>query len=87
METIAEGDELTGASWSPNQQMIAFQIKSAVDGMEDSGIYLYDIPSGKSKPIAVNIDKAKISWSPSGNKIAFAELNESHYNSSIIYLK
>ena len=87
LETIVEGDDLTGASWSPNQQMIAFHIKSAVDGIEDSGIYLYDIPSGKSQPIAVNIDKAKISWSPSGKKITFAEFNESHYNSSIIYLK
>ncbi|WIV13680.1 hypothetical protein [Proteiniborus sp. MB09-C3] len=87
LETIAEGNELTGVSWSPNQQMIAFHLKSIVDGVEGSGIYLYDISAGKSIRIAANIDNAKISWSPSSNKIAFTEFHESNYNSSIIYLK
>ena len=78
---------MTGASWSPNQQMIAYQLKSSVNGVDSSGLYLHDVLTGKSVQIAENVGNAKISWSPSGNKIAVTELDERNYISSIIYLK
>ena len=87
LKTITEGSEVTGASWSPNQLMIAYQLKSVINGVESSGIYLYDVLTDKSVQIAANVGNASIRWSPSGKKIAVTELDERNYNSSIIYLK
>lgn len=87
LSTIAEGSELTGASWSPNQQIIAYQLNSSNNGVDSSGIYLYDVLTDKSVKIMENVGVAKIRWSPSNKKIAITELNERNYNSSIIYLK
>jgi len=87
LRTIAKGSEVTGASWSPNQQMIAYQLKSSINGVDTSGIYLYDVLTDKTVQIMENVGAAKIRWSPSNKKIAITELNERNYNSSIIYLK
>lgn len=85
--TITEGSDVTGASWSPNQQMIAYQHDSVINGVNSSGLYLYDVSTGKSIQIAQNVRYAKIRWSPSGKKISVTELDERNYNSSIIYIK
>ena len=85
--TIAEGSEVTGVSWSPNQQMIAFQLISDINDGDSNGLYLYDVSTGKSMQINKNIGYGAIRWSPSGKKIAVSELNERNYNSSIIYIK
>jgi TolB protein len=74
--TIAEGSEVTGASWSPNQQMIAYQLDSVINGVDSSGLYLYDVSTGESIQIAQNVGYAEIRWSPSSKKISFAELDE-----------
>ncbi|MDW0117452.1 hypothetical protein QTL97_10940 [Sporosarcina thermotolerans] len=87
LRTIAEGSEVTDASWSPNQQMIAYQLKSNINGVDTNGLYLYDVVTDKSVQVAANVGNANIRWSPSGNKIAVTELDERNYNSSIIYLK
>ncbi len=87
LRTVAEGTELTGVSWSPDQRMIAYRLESVVNGTTSSGLYLYDVFAGKSLQIAVNTGSAETSWSPSGKKIAVAELDGRSYNSSIIYLK
>ena len=87
LKTITEGSEVTGASWSPNQLMIAYQLKSVINGVDSSGIYLYDVLTDKSVQVAANVGNANIRWSPSGKKIAVTELDERNYNSSIIYLK
>ena len=87
LRTIAKGSEVTGASWFPNQQMIAYQLKSSINGVDTSGIYLYDVLTDKTVQIMENVGAAKIRWSPSNKKIAITELNERNYNSSIIYLK
>lgn len=85
--TIAEGSEVTGVSWSPNQQMIAFQLTSDINGGDSNGLYLYDVSTGKSMQITKDIGYGEIRWSPSGKNIAVTELNERTYNSRIIYLK
>ena len=85
--TVAEGSEVTGASWSFNQQMIAYQLESVINGVDTSGLYLYDVSSAESIKIAENIGYTNIRWSPSGKKISVTELDERNYNSSIIYLK
>lgn len=85
--TITEGTEVTGASWSPNQQMIAYQLVSVIDGKDRSGLYLYDLATGESREIALNVGYSNITWSPSGKKISVTEQDGKKYNSSIIYLK
>ena len=87
LKTIAQGTEVTGESWSPNQRLITYCLNSVVNGTAGSGLYLYDVLTGTSMQIAVNIGDAEISWSPSGKKIAVAESDGKYYNSSIIYLK
>lgn len=86
LRTIAEGAEITGATWSPDQMMIAYQLRKVIDGVDSSGFYIYDVLKGNSTQIAVNTTVSGISWSPSGNKIAVTEFTESNLNSSIIYL-
>jgi TolB protein len=87
LRTAAEGTEVTGESWSPDQRLVAYQMESVVNGTTNSGLYLYDVLTDTSMQITVNIGPANISWSPSGNKIAVAESDGRYYNSSIIYLK
>jgi TolB protein len=87
LRTIAEGTEVTGASWSPDQRMVAYRLKSVINGAASSGLYLYNVLTGKSIQIAVNIGDGKITWSPSGKQIAVTELDGRNYISSIIYLK
>lgn len=87
LRTIAEGMEITGETWSPDQSMIAYRLKSVINGATSSGLYVYNVSTGKSIQIAVNIGDAGIVWSPSGKQIAVTQLDEINYNSSIIYLK
>lgn len=84
--TITEGSDVTGASWSPNQQMIAYQLVS-VNNVDSSGLYVYQASTGKSIQITRSVGYDKIRWSPSGNKISVTELDERNYTSSIIYIK
>ncbi len=86
-KNIAKGAELTGISWSSDQRMIAYRLKSADTGATGSGLYIYDAVTGKSTQIAVDMGGSKTSWSPSGKKIAVTEFAGGSYNSSIIYLK
>lgn len=89
LRTIAEGTEVSGASWSPDQRRIAYQLKSVINGVDSSGLYLYDVSTGKSMQIAVNIGNSslRIKWSPSSKKIAVAELDNRSFNSSVISFK
>lgn len=84
---IAEGTEVTGVSWSLDQRMIAYRLASVSNGTTASGLYLYDVLTGKSIQLVVDIGDARTSWSPSGKKIAVAESDGRSHNSSIIYLK
>ena len=85
--TITEGSDVTGASWSPNQQMIVYQSSSIINGEEVSGLYLYEVSSDESIQIVQDIGNVKTRWSPSGKKISVVELDERIYNSSIISIK
>lgn len=87
LKTIAEGIEITGASWSPNQMMIAYQLRTIVNGVDSMDLYIYDVLAGESTRIAVNYSASEIVWSPSGDKIAVSQYSEAgHIKPSIIYL-
>ncbi len=86
LRTVAEGTDVTGVSWSPDGQMIAYRLETIANGTVRSGLYLYDLMAGSSVQIAVDIGYAETSWSPSGKQIAVAEPVGKGYNSSIYWL-
>lgn len=84
---IAEGIELNGVSWSPDQRRIAYKLKEDKNRTLTSNLYIYDVLTGESTQIAVGIDSPNTRWSPSGNKLAYTEWDGTQFNSSIINLK
>ncbi len=84
---IAEGTELGGVSWSQDQRMLAYNLKSVVNGSAVAGLYIYDMLTDEASQIAVDIQNAATSWSPSGEKLVYSEWNGEQYNSSIVTLK
>ncbi|WP_202710429.1 hypothetical protein [Sporosalibacterium faouarense] len=87
MKTIAEGTELNGVSWSPDQQMIAYSLKEIVNGRTSSDLYIYSMLTNEATKIVVDVGNIVTCWSPSGKALAYTEWNDSRYNSSIVYLK
>ncbi|MGO4538038.1 TolB family protein [Paenibacillus sp. 2TAB19] len=85
-KTIAEGTELNGVSWSPDQRMIAYSEKADVNGVTVKGLYIHDLLTDKSTQLAVDIENASTSWSPSSKALVYAEWNGSQYNSTIVHL-
>ncbi|HHV08765.1 MAG TPA: hypothetical protein GXX75_00605 [Clostridiales bacterium] len=86
-KTIAEGVELGGVSWSPDQGMIAYSLKGDENGTTVGGLYIYDMLTGKSTQIAVNISNVTTCWSPSGEKLVYTQWDGKQYNSSIVALE
>jgi TolB protein len=84
---IADGAELNGISWSPDQRMIAYNLKEDENSTTVRSLYVYDMLTGESTQIAVDIENLSTSWSPSGEKLAYTEWDGTQYNSSIIHLK
>lgn len=87
LKKIAEGVELGGISWSPDQRMIAYSMKGEENGASVSGLYVHDLLAGESTSIAVDITNVLTCWSPNGEQLAYAQWDGEHYNSSIVYLK
>ncbi|WP_054956835.1 TolB family protein [Paenibacillus dakarensis] len=86
-KTIAEGTELGGVSWSPDQRMIAYTLKSDANAASGgNGLYVYDLLSHKSSQLAVGIDNASTSWSPTGKELVYTEWNGKQFSSTIVYL-
>ncbi|MFC4600336.1 TolB family protein [Cohnella hongkongensis] len=85
-KTIAEGTELSGISWSPDQRMIAYGLNADASGTAAKGLYLYDMLTDESVRIAVDIEPAATSWSPSGQRLAYTEWNAKPYRSGIVQL-
>ncbi|MDF2908139.1 MAG: hypothetical protein K0R34_3460, partial [Herbinix sp.] len=78
--TVAEGTELDGESWSPDQRLIAYNLKEDVNNSTASNLYVYDMLTGEATKIAVDIENSSISWSPSGDKLAYSEYDGTQYN-------
>ncbi|WP_432401876.1 TolB family protein [Wukongibacter sp. M2B1] len=87
IETIAEGAEISGVSWSPDQRMIAYSLKTVINGTSTSGLYVYDRLTGEDTQIVVDVENPTTCWSPSGRELVYSEWNGIQYNSSIVYLK
>lgn len=84
---IAEGVELGGVSWSPDQRMIAYSLKEDGNSTAVGGLYVYDMLTGKSTRIAVDVSNASTCWSPSGEKLVYTQWNGTQDNSNIVSLE
>ncbi len=84
---IAEGTDIGGVSWSADQRMIAYNVKSDGTNAKVSGLYVYDILTAKVTQIAVDVQNASTCWSPKGDKLMFTQWNGDVYDSNIVYLK
>jgi TolB protein len=88
LRTIAEGVEISGISWSPDQMLIAYQLRTVENGVDIRSLYVYDVLAEVSKKIEVNFSSAETVWSPSGDKLAVSQFSDASYiNPSIIYFK
>lgn len=83
---IAEGQEIGAVSWSPDQRMIAYQMKNDADGRSTSGLYVHDLLTGETSRIAVDVAPYATTWSPSGKELVFNETDGTSNHSSIVYL-
>jgi len=86
-EVIAEGTEIGGVSWSPDQRMFAYSIKGEGTSPGASSLYIYDMLTSKSVQIAVDVENITTSFSPDSKALAFSNWNGTEYNSSIVYFK
>ena len=86
-KTLAEGAEIGGISWSADQRMIAYSLKADVNGVTVNNLYLYDMLTGESVQIAVNVGNPVTSWSPAGEKLVYTQFNTSGSVSNIVYLQ
>jgi TolB protein len=84
---VAEGTELNGVSWSPDQRLIAYNLKEDVNNSTAGNLYVYDMLTGESTKLAVDIENSITRWSPSGDKLTYTQYDGTQYNSSVIYLK
>ncbi len=84
-QTIAEGIDLGGVSWSPDQRMIAYSMKADASASQVKGLYVHDLLIGESTPIATNIENVYMTtWSPSGKELSYTEAKGGYSDSSII---
>lgn len=83
---IAEGTEVGSVSWSPDQQRIAYSLKSSENGTAVNGLYVYDLVTGTSIRVAEDLENPATSWSPSGKELAYTEWKEYRPSSGIIHL-
>ncbi|MFD2328354.1 TolB family protein [Cohnella sp. GCM10020058] len=85
-KVIAEGTELEGVSWSPDQRLIAYSLKGAALGTNVMGLYVYDLLADKSSSVAVNVENPQTVWSPSGQAFAYTVWDGKEFNSSVVHL-
>ncbi|MFT9845961.1 TolB family protein [Aneurinibacillus sp. REN35] len=85
-KTLAEGTELGGVSWSSDQRMIAYSLKPEANSASGNSLYVYDLLSHEPTKLAVGIENAATSWSPSGKELVYTEWNGKQFKSSIVYL-
>lgn len=83
IQILAKGEKIGGVAWSPDQRMIAYNLKDN----DVNGIYIYDRLENKGTKIVSNVENPIIQWGPSGEKLAYTEYSEFENKSSIVYLK
>ena len=85
--SIAEGLELSGVSWSPDQRFITYNLSENINNIATGSFYVYDLLTGDTTHLTSYIKNTRTVWSPSGKKLILTEWFGTFYNSTIIYLK
>jgi TolB protein len=83
---IVEGLEINGISWSEDQRMIAYTLKTDEKNTTGNGLYVYDTLTNESTQIAVGKEIISTRWSPTGEKLVYTELDGNQINSNIVYI-
>lgn len=86
-KTLAEGTELGGVSWSPDQRMVAYTLKEYANSSSVQALHLHDLLTNESTPIVVGVESASTYWSASGNELAYTEWDGKQSGSHIVHLK
>ena len=86
-QLIDEGQEISAVSWSKDQRMIAYHLKSDENGKTASGLYIHDMLTDETSQIAVDVQPSSTLWSPSGEELVFTESDGTTSSSSVVYLK
>ncbi|MDF2675500.1 MAG: lipoprotein [Clostridiales bacterium] len=90
-KVLAEGTQIFGTNWSPDQSKIAYS--TAADNSGKAGLFVSDINTGKTVQLSGDVGLAAdpVRWSPSGKRIlttsATIENNKPEFVSYIIKLK
>lgn len=83
-QAIAEGMELSGVSWSPDQRYIAYAMKSEVSGASVKGLYVHDLLTGESTNIVADVENAATTWSPSSKELSYTTWKDNTSDSKVI---
>lgn len=86
-QTLAEGAELGGVSWSSDQRLVAYSVISEENGSRSNTLYIYDLSAGQSTKITEGSGNLTTSWSPSGRELAYTDWTEQGNNSGVVHLK
>lgn len=86
-ELVAEGIEIGGVSWSPDQRIFAYSIKGEGTSAGASSLYIYDMLTSKPVQIAVDVENITTCFSPTSKALAYSQWDGKGYNSSIVYLQ
>ena len=86
---IAAGEKIYAVSWSPDQRLIAYNLKTTIDNKDINNFYIYDMLNDEYIELEGNIQGAATTsaWSPLGDKMVYVETNGEKYDSSVVYLK
>ncbi|MFT4104736.1 MAG: hypothetical protein QM657_03165 [Lacrimispora sp.] len=87
VKTIAEGIELGGISWSPDQRMIAYSVMGEESSTGAGILYIYDMLTDESVQAAADAGAVVTCWSPSGEELVYSQWDGKQYHSSIVYLE
>ncbi|CAH2214550.1 TolB family protein [Tepidibacter aestuarii] len=85
--TLAEGTQIFGTSWSPDQSKVAYTIMTMENGQK--GLFIADIKTKKITQISADIDQIadQIKWSPSSKKLAVSSVKrKENKNTCVTYV-
>ena len=85
-KVIAEGSDLGGVSWSPDNRFIAFNVMDEGNNASVSSLSVYDILTNEVTQIVVDIPYLNTNWNPEGNMLVFVDSDGIRYNSSMVSL-
>ncbi|WP_151735586.1 PD40 domain-containing protein [Paenibacillus tengchongensis] len=67
---LASGQQVFGASWSPDGSKLAYSLIPENSGSDPSGVFITEVESGEQTPVLADIGISnQLRWSPSGNAL------------------